>query len=86
MLNAIKLALYRTDNIFDTQIQRCIDYVQKDLLELGVPFYDASDPRIINLTVLYAKYDFNFENKGEQYLKEYERLRNQISMQGSYTG
>ena len=85
MLAKIKLAIRRTDSTFDTEVQRCIDYVKKDLYELGVPFYDDTDARIINLTVLYAKYNFNFENKADQHLRDYERLRNQISMQGDYT-
>lgn len=84
MLNKIKLALRRTGNTFDTEIQRCIDYVQKDLADLGAPFFDEENPRIINLVTLYAKFVFNFDNKGDWYLKEYERLRNQITMQGGY--
>jgi len=84
LLEKIKLALRRTGATFDTEIQNCIDYVKRDLLDLGVPFYDDANPRIINLTTLYAKSVFNFDNKGDWYLKEYERLRNQISMQGDY--
>ena len=86
LLNKIKLALRRTGTAFDTEIQNCIDYVQRDLLDLGVPFFDEANPRIINLTTLYAKSVFNFDNKGEWYLKEYERLRNQIIIQGDYIG
>lgn len=84
MLSEIKMALRRTDNTFDTEIQNCIDFVQRDLLDLGVVMWDESNPRIINLTALYAKSVFNFDNKGDWYLKEYERLRNQITMQGDY--
>ena len=86
MLAKIKLALRRTGSTFDTEIQNCIDFVQRDLLDLGVPFYDEDNPRIINLTTLYAKSVFNFDNKGDWYLKEYERLRNQITLQGDYNG
>ena len=84
MLDKIKLALRRTGNTFDSEIQNCIDYVQKDLADLNVPFFDEDNPRIINLVTLYAKSVFNFDNKGDWYLKEYERLRNQITMQGGY--
>lgn len=84
MLSKIKLALRRTGTTFDAEIQNCIAYVRKDLADLGVDFYDETNPRIINLTTLYAKAVFNFDNKGDWYLKEYERLRNQITMQGDY--
>lgn len=84
MLEKIKLALRRTDNTFDNEIQTCVDYVERDIQDLGVQAYDEDNPRIINLTTLYAKSVFNFDNKGDWYLKEYERLRNQISMQGDY--
>ena len=86
MLNKIKLALRRTGTTFDSEIQDCIGFVQRDLLDLGVPFFDDENPRIINLTILYAKSHFNFDNKGDWFLKEYERLRNQITMQGDYKG
>lgn len=84
MLEKIKLALRRTDNTFDDEIKTCVDYVERDIQDLGVQAYDEDNPRIINLTTLYAKSVFNFDNKGDWYLKEYERLRNQISMQGDY--
>lgn len=84
MFEKIKLALRRTGDSFDAEIQNCIDFVQRDLLDLGVPFFDDANPRIINLVTLYAKSVFNFDNKGDWYLKEYERLRNQITMQGDY--
>lgn len=84
MLNKIKLALRRTGNTFDTEIQNCIDYVERDLSDLAVPFFDEENPRLVNLVTLYAKSVFNFDNKGDWYLKEYERLRNQITMQGEY--
>ncbi len=86
MLEKIKLALRRTGTTFDAEIQNCIDFVQRDLLDLGASFYDEENPRIINLTTLYAKSVFNFDNKGDWYLKEYERLRNQITLQGDYIG
>lgn len=85
MFNEVKQALRRTGTTFDTEIQTCIDYVEKDLADLGVTAYDEDNPRIINLTKLYAKSVFNFDNKGEWYRKEYERLRNQITMQGDYS-
>ena len=84
MLNKIKLALRLTGTTFDMEIQNCIDFVRRDLQDLGVLYYDDTNPRIINLTTLYAKSVFNFENKGDWYQKEYERLRNQITMQGDY--
>ena len=86
MLEKIKLALRRTDDTFDEEIQNCIDYVERDIQDLGVQAYDEDNPRIINLTSLYAKSVFNFDNKGDWYLKEYERLRNQITLQGDYIG
>lgn len=86
MFEKIKRALRRTGSTFDGEIQNCIDYVQRDLQDLGAVFWDEKNPRIINLTTLYAKSVFNFDNKGDWYLKEYERLRNQITLQGDYIG
>ncbi len=85
MFEKVKLALRLTDNDFNGEIQDCIDFVKQDLKDLNVPFFDEDNPRIVNLCVLYAKSRFNFENKGDWFLKEYERLRNQITMQGGYT-
>ena len=86
MLSKIKLALRLTTTTFDDEIKNCIAFVKDDLETLGVTFYDDKDPRIIDLTSLYTKSVFNFDSKGDWYLKEYERLRNQISMQGKYIG
>lgn len=81
----IKLALRRTGNAFDSQIDDCIEYVRQDVLDIGIFSFDEDNPRVQNLAILYSKATFNFENKGEWYMREYERLRNQMSLQGDYT-
>ena len=84
MLEKIRKAIRRSDTTFDEEIQNCIDYVERDLYDQGATGWDESNPRLINLATLYTKYVFNYENRGEFYLKEYERLRNQISLQKGY--
>ena len=84
MLNKIKLALRKTANTFDDQITDCIEFVKKDLVDLGAELYSEEDPKIIHLTELYCKSVFDYDGKGDWYLTQYERLRDQMTMQGDY--
>ncbi|GEM_PF-4744962 len=86
MLEKMKLAVRIKSNSFDTQIKNYISYVKQDLYDIGVLYYDECNPRIVHLTELYCKSMFNYENKGEWYNTQYLKLRDQMSMQGDYTG
>ena len=84
MFEKIKKALRRSGTTFDDQITDCIEYVRRDLFDLGVAEFDEENPRIVHLAELYAKSVFDFDGKGAWFLQQYERLRNQITLQEDY--
>ena len=68
MLTIVKLALRRTDNTFDTEIQQIIDDCISELTMLGI-YRDAlaEDKQIIEAVILYAKWHFGQNEDADKF-------------------
>lgn len=84
MLDEIKLALRITHNALDTDIQRNIDSALLDLSRVGVDVTDQTNGLIIKACELYCKMQYDFDGKGEQFSRHYEKLRDSLSRAEDY--
>ena len=82
MLDAIKLSMRITHTKLDSDIQRNIDSCLLDLGRVGV---DTSESELVTKACeLYCKWQYDYHQKGEQYEKNYNNLRDAMSMSGDY--
>lgn len=70
-------------NSLDTEIQNNIDACLLDLERVGVNRY-MNNGLIDKACELYCKWQFNYMGKGEQFEKNYEKLRDSLSLSGDY--
>lgn len=83
MLGSIKSALRISHDKLNTDIQNNIDSALLDLRRVGVN--DKKEDKLVMKAVeLYCKWQYDYQGKGEQYGKNYEKLRDSLSMAGDY--
>ena len=83
MLEEIKLSMRIFHDKLDTDIQRNVDACLLDLERVGV---DSSLDSALRTRVceLFCKWQYDYAGKGEQYQKNYEALRDALSMAEGY--
>lgn len=88
MLAKIKLSMRIFHNALDPDIESNIDSCMLDLKRVGVSaaYADSgtSDALIQKAAELYCKWQYDFDGKGEQYQKAYEKLRDALSLCDTY--
>lgn len=88
MLDKIKLSMRIFHNVLDTDIQSNIDACMLDLQRVGISknhaVKESKDALICKAAELYCKWQNDFNAKGEQYQKAYEKLRDAISLCDTY--
>ena len=84
MLEAVRLSLRLTGDVFDTEITDIIKACKLDLKLAGIVKIEDDDPLILRAVTLYAKGHFGFADIGEKYLQAYESLRNSLCLAGDY--
>ena len=90
MFTLIKQALKITIDAFDDEIKSNIDTALLELSRVGVDVTDLTnastnvDNLIIKACELYCKWQFNFMGKGEQFEKNFEQLRDALSVTSKY--
>ena len=88
MLEKIKLSMRIFHNAIDEDIKFNIDVCMLDLKRVGihetVAVTDSKNPLVIKAAELYCKWQNNFQGKGDQYQKAYEKLRDAMSLCESY--
>ena len=88
MLDKIKLSMRIFHDAINADISSNIDACMLDLRRVGVLDYIAiessNDALIIKAAELYCKWQCDFNSKGEQYQKAYEKLRDALSLCESY--
>ena len=83
MLDEIKLAMRIATNALDTDIQRNIDACLLDLKRVGVDI--SKDNELLKKACeLYIKWQYDFQLKGERFQKNYETLRDSMSLDNDY--
>lgn len=83
MLNDIKVSMRITHDKLNSDIQRNIDACMLDLKRVGV-CVDKPSGLLTKAAELYCKAEYDYLGKGERYKKNYEDLRNAMSMSGEY--
>jgi len=90
MFELIKKALKFTINAFDDEIKSNIDTALLELSRVGVDVTDLTnastnvDKLIIKACELYCKWQFNFMGKAEQFEKNFDQLRDALSVTSKY--
>lgn len=79
----IKLALRIRNNALDEDIKKNIDAALLEISRVGVDI-ETIDSLILMCVELYCKYVYNFENKGDKYFENFEKLRNSLSLSFKY--
>lgn len=91
MFTLIKQALKITINAFDDEIKSNIDTALLELSRVGVDVTDITNAStdanklILKSCELYCKWQFNFMSKGEQFEKNFNALRDALSVTSQYT-
>ena len=85
MLERIKLAIRRSHNKLDDDLQADIDYALGDLKVCGVIYAPDDDPLIFNAVKLYCK-SANTDDpvKSAEWLRRYEALKGCLQMAEGY--
>lgn len=86
MLEAIKAALFITDSDMDSVISADIAAALGDMQRVGVTAaVESSDsPCVIKCVELYVKWQQDFLGLGDQFLKNYEKMRDGLSQCGDF--
>lgn len=91
MFTLIKQALKITIDAFDDEIKSNIDTALLELSRVGVDVTDLTNAStnvnklILKACELYCKWQFNFMSKGEQFEKNFNALRDALSVTSQYT-
>lgn len=83
MLEQIKKAMRISHNALDSDIQSNISSALADLARVGVNV-EVDDELISKAVELYCKWQYEYLGKAEQYQKNYELLRDSLSLSGDY--
>ena len=85
MLERIKLAIHRSHNKLDDDLQADIDFALADLRVCGVVYAAEDDPLIFNAVKLYCRStNTDDPEKGAEYLRRYEALKACLMMAEGY--
>ena len=79
----IKLSMRISHTALDSDIQRNVDACLLDLERVGVDKTKKSE-LLTKAFELYCKWQYDYMGKGEQYQKNYEKLRDSMSLAGDY--
>lgn len=89
MLEKVRLALRYVDSALDSEISDIIDAAKLDLKRVGVviPQLDSEiDAQMEVAIILYARWQFDFENDGNRYKAMYFDKRADLALCGDYNG
>lgn len=86
IVNTIRTALRITGTNagITAEINGSIDACRRELEEVGVKNTAETDALIIRAFILYAKADFDFAGKGQQFRASFEQLKGALAMAGDY--
>lgn len=82
-VSEVKKSMRINHNLLDDEIKRNIDTALLDMSRVGVS-KEKDDNLVEKACELYCKAQYDYQGKGEQYMKNYESLRDGLSMAGDY--
>lgn len=80
----IRTSMRITHTHLDEEIEKNINTALRDMRRVGVCVKD--DDLTDKACELYVKAQFDYQGKGDQYQKNYEALRDAMSLSGTYQG
>lgn len=69
----------------DVEIDSNMAAWEEDMRRVGISIEDANSPLLDKACELYVKAQMNFQDKGDEYLKKYDALRDSMSLSQLYT-
>lgn len=89
LIDSVKTTLRISHNKLDDDISQHISACLDDMKRLGIAIPDdvedvADMPLLFSTVKIYCMAQFDFLNKGEQYKKGYESLRDTLSLSSNY--
>ena len=66
-------------NLEDGEIQEVITSAEADLATAGVTVTEDEEPLVTTAITFYLRAYFNFEERGDKYAKDYEKLKALLS-------
>lgn len=89
LIDSVKTTLRISHNKLDDDISQHISACLDDMKRLGIVVPDdvedvADIPLLFSAVKIYCMAQFDFLNKGEQYKKGYESLRDTLSLSSNY--
>lgn len=89
LIDSVKTALRISHGKLDDDISQHISACLADMKRLGISVPDDIEevndiPLVFAAVKIYCMAQYDFLNKGEQYKKQYEKLRDTLSLSGNY--
>lgn len=82
----VKEALRIRHSALDNDIQRKIRAAVKDMEMRGIIIPEKNDALVDTACELYCKWQYDHLGEGERFMKNYESLRDSMSLSGDYNG
>lgn len=90
MLEKIKLSMRIFHNVLDDDILSNVNACMLDLRRVGVSddvtITETENALVCKAAELFYKWQVDYNGKGDQYQRAYEKLRDALSLCESYTG
>lgn len=89
LLEKVRLALRYVDSMLDPEIENIIEAAKLDLKRVGVLIPELEtemDAQMEVAIILYARWQFDFENDGNRYKTMYFDKRADLALCGDYNG
>ncbi len=84
LIDIVKKSLRINTNAFDDELTNIIDSCKIDLELAGVNNIVETDPLIQRAVILYAKYNFGYNDNSEKIQAAYDMLKNALALSAKY--
>ena len=86
LLDKVKTALYISESNLDDSISIYINACLDDLNRVGVIISSEESPLVVQAVILYVMAKIDYLGEGERSERNYEKLRNGLSLNLEYNG
>lgn len=86
LLDKVKTALYISESNLDDSISIYINACLDDLNRVGVVISSEESPLVVQAVILYVMARIDYLGEGERSERNYEKLRNGLSLNLEYNG
>ena len=86
LLDKVKTALYISESNLDDSISIYINACLDDLNRVGIVISSEESPLVVQAVILYVMARIDYLGEGERSERNYEKLRNGLSLNLEYNG